>query len=196
MRSWRHADDDVEKETVMTLLEPLLDPTGMEEGAADATLSPRPVSLRGLTIGLLDNTKPNATMLLEEIGARLVADHGAADTRLYTKDYFGTPVHDDLFATIVQECDVVVTAVGDCGSCSAATVADGIKFERAGMPAVSITSDSFLMSGQAMATVQGFPGFAFHAVRHPMASLTADEVRERALTAMPEVLRILGVEEG
>jgi hypothetical protein len=45
-----------------------------------------------------------------------------------------------------------------------------------------------------MATVQGFPGFDFYAVQHPMASLSAEEVRERALTAMPDVLRILGVE--
>jgi hypothetical protein len=66
--------------------------------------------------------------------------------------------------------------------------------ERLGVPTVSITSDSFLMSGQAMAGVQGFPGFDFLAVRHPMASLSAEEVRERALAALPDVLRILGVE--
>jgi hypothetical protein len=180
----------------MAQLEALLDPTGMEAGAADTTLSPRPVTLRGLTIGLLDNTKPNSTMLLETIAAQLREHHGAGEARLYTKDYFGTPVKQPLFEQIAGECDVVITAVGDCGSCSAATVADGIMFERAGVPTVSITSDAFLMSGQAMASVQGFPGFDFYAVKHPMASLTADEVRERAMTAMPEVLRILGVEEG
>lgn len=179
----------------MALREQLLDPTGMEAGAADSTLSPRPVSLKGLTIGLLDNTKPNSTLLLEEIAGELQKHHGAGEARMYTKDYFGTPVGERLLEQIAGECDVVITAVGDCGSCSAATVADGILFERAGVPTVSITSDSFLMSGAAMATVQGFPGFDFHAVRHPMASLTAEEVRERALTAMPEVLRILGVEE-
>jgi hypothetical protein len=180
----------------MAQLEALLDPTGMEAGAADTTLSPRPVTLKGLTIGLLDNTKPNSTMLLETIAAQLQEHHGAGEARLYTKDYFGTPVKQPLLEQIIRECDVVITAVGDCGSCSAATVADGIMFERAGVPTVSITSDSFLMSGQAMASVQGFPGFDFYAVKHPMASLTADEVRERAMTAMPEVLRILGVEEG
>jgi len=178
----------------MATHERLLDPTGTHDGAQDSTLSPRPVSLRGLTIGLLDNTKPNATMLLEEIASQLQQHHGAGESRMYTKDYFGTPVSDSLLDQITQDCDVVITAVGDCGSCSAATVADGIMFERAGIPAVSITSDSFLMSGRAMAQVQGFPGFDFYAVRHPMASLSADEVRERASTAMPEVLRILGVE--
>ena len=178
----------------MATHELLLDPTGMEDGALDSTLSPRPVSLRGLTIGLLDNTKPNATMLLNEIARELQDHHGAGEARLYTKDYFGTPASEELLGQIADECDVVITAVGDCGSCSAASVADGILLERAGIPTVSITSDSFLMSGAAMATVQGFPGFDFYAVKHPMASLSAAEVRERALTAMPDVLRILGVE--
>ncbi|GAA3198972.1 UGSC family (seleno)protein [Microbacterium terregens] len=178
----------------MATQELLLDPTGMEDGAQNSTLSPRPVSLRGLTIGLLDNTKPNATMLLNEIARELQDHHEAGESRLYTKDYFGTPLSQELLEQIAGECDVVITAVGDCGSCSAATVADGILLERAGVPTVSITSDSFLMSGAAMAAVQGFPGFDFYAVKHPMASLTADEVRERALTALPDVLRILGVE--
>jgi len=178
----------------MAALEALLDPTGSENGAQDSTLSPRPASLRGLTVGLLDNTKPNATLLLEEIGRELAERYGIAATRLYTKDYFGTPVKPELLEQIVDEVDVVVTAVGDCGSCSAATVADGILFERRGIPAAAITSDSFLPSGRAMAKVQGFPGFDFTAVQHPMASLDAAEVRERALAVLPEIVRILGVE--
>lgn len=178
----------------MVIHELLLDPTGMDEEQLDSTLSPRPVSLKGLTLGLLDNTKPNATMLLHEIAKELQEHYGAGESRLYTKEYFGTPLSQQLLEQIVAECDVVITAVGDCGSCSAATVADGILFERAGIPTASIISDSFMMSGQAMAAVQGFPGFDFYAVQHPMASLSAEEVRERALTALPEVLRILGVE--
>ena len=178
----------------MATRELLLDPTGMDAGLQNSTLSPRPVSLKGLRIGLLDNTKPNSTLLLTEIAAMLQEQHGAGESRMYTKDYFGTPVKDELLQQIVQESDIVITAVGDCGSCSAATVADGILFERAGTPTVAITSDSFLLSGAAMASVQGFPGFDFHAVRHPMASLNAAEVRERAEAALPEVLRILGVE--
>jgi len=179
----------------MANTELLLDPTGMEEGAHDSTLSPRPVSLRGLTIGLLDNTKPNATMLLEEIATLLQERYDAGDAKLYTKDYFGTPAADDLLDRIAEEVDFVVTAVGDCGSCSAATVADGILLERRGIPTAAITSDAFLPSGVAMAQVQGFPGFDFYAVKHPMASLSAEEIQDRAETALPEVLRILGVEE-
>ncbi|MEX0429246.1 UGSC family (seleno)protein [Nocardioides sp. DS6] len=178
----------------MTGREMLLDPTGMDERTADGTLAPRPVTLRGLTIGLLDNTKPNATALLRAIEAQLRQRTEIGETRLYTKDYFGTPVKDELLTQIAAECDVVITAVGDCGSCSAATVADGILFEREGVPAVSIVSDSFFMSGRAMAKVQGFPGFEFLAAAHPVASLDDDGLRQRAETLTPDVLRVLGVE--
>ncbi|MFC7404696.1 UGSC family (seleno)protein [Georgenia alba] len=179
----------------MTAREALLDPTGMDERAADGTLAPRPVTLRGLRVGLLDNTKANATTLLKNIGEEMTRQFGVAETRLYTKDYFGTPVKDELLKQIADECDVVVTAVGDCGSCSAATVADGVLFERAGVPTVSICSDSFMMSGAAMAQVQGFPGFDFLTVQHPVASLDADQLRDRARAAMPDIARILGVED-
>lgn len=178
----------------MTGRERLLDPTGFDEEASAGTLAPRPATLRGLTIGLLGNTKPNAEVLLSEVAGVLRRRHDAGEVREYTKDYFGTPAKDELLKQVVQECDLVVTAVGDCGSCSAATVADGILLERSGVPAVSIVSDSFLVSGRAMAEVQGFPGYEFVAVRHPVASLDEAQLRDRVQAVLPEVLRILGVE--
>jgi hypothetical protein len=178
----------------MTGREKLLDPTGFDESAADKTLAPRPAGLRGLTVGLLDNTKPNAEVLLSEIADELQRRHGVGRSLRYTKGYFGTPMDEDMLKQIAQDCDLVVTAVGDCGSCSAATVADGIMLERAGVPAVSIVSDSFLVSGRAMAEVQGFGGYEFVAVRHPVASLDAARLRDRVQLVLPDVLRILGVE--
>jgi hypothetical protein len=145
-------------------------------------------------VGLLGNTKPNAEVLLGEIAGELKRRHDVGEFRSYTKDYFGTPVKAELLAQIVAECDVVITAVGDCGSCSAATVADGILFERAGVPAVSVISDSFLPSGRAMARVQGFSGFEFVAVRHPVASLDVPALRDRVRSVLPDVLRIIGAE--
>lgn len=176
------------------MAEVLLDPTGTDERSSDATLAPRPLTLQGLTVGLLDNTKVNASALLSAIGAELSGRYGVAETRLYAKDYFGTPVKPDLLEQLAAECDVVVTAVGDCGSCSAATVADGVLLERAGIPAVSICSDAFVMSGSAMARLQGFPGFEFVTVQHPVASLGAAALRERAVEVVSDVARILGVE--
>ncbi len=73
-------------------------------------------------------------------------------------------------------------------------MADGILLERAGLPAVSICTDSFRVTAQAMAGVHGFPGYEFVTVPHPVASLSHEEIRARVREAMPEIRRILGVE--
>jgi hypothetical protein len=73
-------------------------------------------------------------------------------------------------------------------------LADGILLERAGMPAVSICTDSFRVTAGAMAEMYGFPGYEFVAMPHPVASLSEEQIRLRVSEALPEVLRILGVE--
>jgi hypothetical protein len=73
-------------------------------------------------------------------------------------------------------------------------LADGILLERAGVPAVSICTDSFLAPARAMAKVYGFPGFEFVTVPHPLASLDEAQIQARARDVLPGVLRILGPE--
>jgi hypothetical protein len=46
-----------------------------------------------------------------------------------------------------------------------------------------------------MAKVQGFPGYAFATVPHPVASLDAEQLRDAARGVLPEVLTILGVQQ-
>ena len=66
--------------------------------------------------------------------------------------------------------------------------------ERAGIPAVSICSDAFRITAEAMADQYGFPGYQYVAVPHPIASRTEQELTEMARAALPEITRILGVE--
>ena len=69
--------------------------------------------------------------------------HGATGTMARTKVNFAAPAPDDLVKEMATGCDVIVTGIGDCGSCSASAVADGIAFEAAGLPAAAICSDAF-----------------------------------------------------
>jgi hypothetical protein len=73
-------------------------------------------------------------------------------------------------------------------------LADGILLELAGVPAVSICTDSFRVPAQAMAKAYGFPGFEFVTVPHPIASLDEAQIQARARDVLPAVLRILGLE--
>jgi len=93
--------------------EKLLDPTGASERGVDTTLAPRLRSLRGLTAGLLENGKPNASVLLTETGRELCQRYGARDFVLYRKGYFGTPVVESLIQRILHHCDFAVAAIGD-----------------------------------------------------------------------------------
>ncbi|MBE1489770.1 hypothetical protein H4W31_005408 [Plantactinospora soyae] len=94
-------------------VEPLIDPTGNGDLTSNTTLAPRPGTLRGRTLGLLNNTKPNAAVLLQELGEQLQRGYGLREFVIYTKPYFGTPVEQTQIERIVQECDFAVAAVGD-----------------------------------------------------------------------------------
>lgn len=75
-------------------------------------------------------------------------------------------------------------------------MADGTIFEKRGIPAAAIVTDSFFASANAMARSRGFPDYKYAAIPHPLARLTPDEVRERARDVLPCILEILGVEDG
>jgi hypothetical protein len=54
-----------------------------------------------------------------------------------------------------------------------------------------ICSDAFRATGDAMAEVQGAPGYRYLTTPHPVAGLTPDQVRERAEAVANEVARLL-----
>jgi hypothetical protein len=93
--------------------ERLLDPTGSDERGVDTTLAPRPASLRGLTLGLLENAKPNAKLLLASVGRELQREHAVQAVLMFTKSYFGTPTEESLIQRILHSCDFVVAGIGD-----------------------------------------------------------------------------------
>jgi hypothetical protein len=176
----------------------ILDPTGrtgvtQAPAAKDAGLSlaPRPGALRGATVGLLVNTKKNAALFLDEVGKLLVERHGAAGVMARTKTAFALPASEELLKEMTTECDVVITGIGDCGSCSASAVTDGVALESRGTPAAVICSDAFRGSADAIADLRGAPGYRYVTTPHPVAALTPDQVRERAVAVLPEVVSML-----
>jgi hypothetical protein len=174
------------------MFEAMIDPTGGPSAdAAGLRLAARPGRLDGLVVGLLANPKRNAEEFLDAVGELLAADHGTADVVRARKTSITDPVPPATLAELSERCDVVLIGVGDCGSCSAAAVADGIAFEAAGVPAAVICSDAFQVSADAMARLQGSPGYTYVTTAHPVAPLDADGVRERARLALPELVGLL-----
>jgi len=88
----------------------LLDPTS-ESAPVTRTLNPRPASLDGLTVGLLDISKARSDVLLDRIEQRLAAD--GVTVRRYAKPTFSKPAPIDLRHEIATQCEVVIEALAD-----------------------------------------------------------------------------------
>lgn len=171
----------------------IMDPTAQPHAAPQdgLSLAPRDASLDGARIGLLENGKQNARLLLEELGHVLEERYGAAPTMIRRKTIITEPAPPEVAAELRDHCDVVITGVGDCGSCSASAVHDGVLFERAGTPAAVICSDAFRATADAMAEVQGAPGYRYLTTPHPVAGLAPDQVRGRAEALAAQVAELL-----
>ncbi len=63
------------------------------------------------------------------------------------------------------------------------------------MPTVSICTDAFRITAQSLSRTYGFPGFQYASIPHPVASLSAEGIRQRVEEVLPRLLEILGVEE-
>ena len=92
--------------------ETVFDPRGRVD-AATVALAPRARELRGLRLGILDNTKWNANRLLRKTAALLVEGHGLAATTYYRKESFSKAADPALIAAIAADNNIVLTAIGD-----------------------------------------------------------------------------------
>ncbi len=89
----------------------LVDPTQQPTGLA-VTLARRPADLRGLRLGLVENTKANAAALLEEVETFLRNELEPAVVNRFSVP--GTlPASDEDLDSIAAGCDLVIQAIGD-----------------------------------------------------------------------------------
>ena len=90
----------------------IFDPTTEVKGRHIA-YAPRPKSLAGLRVGLVDNTKYNSDKLLLRIAALLERDHGAKTHVIRRKRSSGAAPHAEIVEEYKANCDVIVAGVGD-----------------------------------------------------------------------------------
>jgi len=88
----------------------VLDPTSERTPAERARVA-RPASLSGVTVGLLDISKPRGNVFLDRLEQRLTAI--GANVKRYQKPTFTKPAPVDLRHEIATECEVVIEALAD-----------------------------------------------------------------------------------
>lgn len=84
-------------------------PTG-EADTATRKLARRLETLRGARIGILDNCKEFADLVLKGVAETLERDHGVKEVRFWRKNYLG--VLSPFAKEMAAECHAVINGVG------------------------------------------------------------------------------------
>jgi hypothetical protein len=73
-------------------------------------LAVRPGTLEGARVGILDNSKEFADLVLRGLAAVLERELNVAEVKVWQKSYLGIP--SPYAAAMAAECDVVINGVG------------------------------------------------------------------------------------
>jgi hypothetical protein len=88
------------------------DPRGVVE-TEPLTFAPRVANLDRLRLGVLDNTKWNASRLLRKTVAKLQQELSFTAVNHYRKESFSKDANPALIEAIAADNDIVLTAIGD-----------------------------------------------------------------------------------
>lgn len=158
----------------------LFDPRGIVDPAV-TPLAPRKESLEGLRLGVLDNSKWNANKLLRGAANTFSNDIRLAAVNYYTKHSFSKDAAPELVEKIARENDIVLTAIGDCGSCCSCCIRDALAFERRGIASAAIVTTEFVRETELTCFALGMPDFEPVVIDHPVSSITPEEIARRVV---------------
>ena len=88
-----------------------IDPTA-GGGKPRIELAARPANLAGKVVGLLDNTKEQADIILQTLGEALRERYGVADVVIRRKEHYSKPATEALIDEMANEVDVAIAALG------------------------------------------------------------------------------------
>ena len=92
----------------------VFDPTVMPISESTSfAYAPRPRSLQGLRVGLVENTKFNSEAILRKIAERLAARYQVSMTHLEHKKSSGHSVTPEAITLLQQQADFALAGIGD-----------------------------------------------------------------------------------
>lgn len=172
----------------------VLDPTaGVLQGNAD----PGPVAgaLRGKTVLFRTDVLWEAwdwvvdewTGLLGEAGAQVKTwrrSQGSwgEDARRLQAEY----------ETLIRESDVLISGLGNCGSCSVSTIEDALAGLNTGKPTLTIVTTHFRTLAHLLAENAGRAGLRVFELPHPVSQRPEHEIRAIARERFPAMIEAIG----
>ena len=158
---------------------------------AASTMRPRRApldTLKGKTVALMDIGKMRGDEFIDRLEV-LFRERGIA-TRRYKKPTNTRTAPLELLQQIAAECQVVVIALSDCGSCTSCSTHDLVDLDGRGLPGVSVLTEEFRDAFATQCTAIGFDGASLY-VPHPMQNRSTAELHRFAEEVFGEVVEAL-----
>jgi hypothetical protein len=148
----------------------ILNPRGEVDNTETIGLNTRLTDLNNKTIGLYTTFKQHWALILEEIARQLLKKYPALKFKrfIYGKDLNSytqvaevakDPEYFLKFKEWIKDCDAVITANADAGSCTLYLTYNAVLSERLGKPAVMTVSHEFVPLAKSAAAIRGVPEF-------------------------------------
>lgn len=156
-----------------------------------STLRPRrapPPSLAGRTVALMDIGKMRGDEFIDRLEV-LFRDAGIA-TRRYRKPTNTRVAPLDMLQDIAAQCDVVVIALSDCGSCTSCSTHDLNDLDLRGIAGVSVLTEEFRDAFAKQCRAIGFDGASLY-TPHPMQNKTTAELHAFADSTFTRILDLI-----
>ena len=148
------------------------------------------MSRSGIRVGLVSNGFPDAETILTAIGDLLQDRLDSPEIRLIARDD-PTVSADASDLAKARECDVVVTALGQCGSCTSSATRDAAAIAKLGVPAAALVSYKFLDLAQFVADSVRMPDVPRVALPHPVSGTGVANIGRIAEQVVDDVISAL-----
>jgi hypothetical protein len=148
----------------------------------------RPASLEGVTVALMDIGKMRGDEFIDRLEI-LFRERGVA-TRRYKKPTNTRTAPLALLQQMAAECQVVVIALSDCGSCTSCSTHDLVDLDRRGLAGVSVLTEEFRPAFATQCSAIGFDGASLY-VPHPMQNRTREELHRFAEEVFQKIVAAL-----
>ena len=156
----------------------VLNPVGFPPKINKKALSPRPESLDGKTIYLVDCRFDDSVELLKQVQNWFGEHMSTVKTKMISLS--NTYQHDDpkTWEEIKANGDAAIVGVGHCSNCSPAVATHAIALEtRYGVPTVALHTDKFDRVVQSVTKMAGLPEAQRAFVPMPVMGKTTEELR-------------------
>jgi hypothetical protein len=160
------------------------DPTA--ETASDLRARVTPLaSLVGHTIALMDIGKMRGDEFIDRL-EQLCHARGVA-TRRYKKPTNTRVAPREMITDIVENCQAVIIALSDCGSCTSCSTHDLNDLDKKGLPGVSVLTEEFRQAFELQKSAIGLDAASIY-VPHPMQNRTSAELHAFAERSVDAIL--------